>query len=336
MPILTHDRIKVASPAGILGQSGILYGSNALQSITIGRHTPHDPVQAVGFLGIVDYTSGVITSDVQLDCILVEGCDKAQAGSSINKYAGTSIVIGTESYVLTSCGLAFAAGSPATVNFGFLTGTMASFLDTQAQPGTVSQGEESNYAVVMGDDGSGVLLLPTWTAGSNVQVGTVPYLDANGTLQTMNDGGLPAGIQSLNLSGNVNRDQVLDIRSAQAVQFVTTYPVNITMDLECYDMAVASGMVKPGASGYKATRDGVAGSFRHVFDKLQSLQVQAQNFAKHATGNAALLANNGDVYTKVSGLRLNDESDTVSVGRYLSHTYNYTASDLLLPLPVAP
>src|SRR5690348_8108580 len=116
MNILTHDRIKTDS--GVLTASkGILWGGNALQSITIGRHSPVNKIQAVGFLGIVDYTSGVITSDAQLDTILTEGCSKADTTNLLNsiyKYAGQQTATGSESYCLTSVGVAFPVNSPAT------------------------------------------------------------------------------------------------------------------------------------------------------------------------------------------------------------------------------
>lgn len=337
--ILTHDRIVTQSPAtGLLSKTGLVYGGNALQSITIGRHTPKDPVSAVGWLGIVDYHSGVITSDVQLDCILTENSSKADIttfNNSSYKYAAKSIILGTESYVLTSAAIALQAGSPATLNLGFLTGTLASYLATYAaQQSVLTAGEEAQYAVVMGDDGSGIYLDPTWISGTNAQVGTIPVMDSSGVLQNnLNDRGLPGGVQSLQFSASINRDQILDVRTTQAIDFVTTYPIDVSMDAEVYSLPCASGVATPGASGYTGER----GQFSHVFNKLQHLGVRSTNLGKHPTTPApAGTASNNDAYVQARGLTLEDESEAISVGRYLSYTMRFRATDLILPLPQNP
>jgi hypothetical protein len=334
MPILSHERIKVSAPAGVLGKSGMTYGNNALQSITVGRHTPTDPQSAIGFLGIVDYTSGVVTSDVALDCILVEGSSKADVGgkrNSVHQYAALALAVGTESYVLTSAGLAFAAGSPATVNFGFLTGTLASYLDTQNLPSVVEEGEESRYAVVMGDDGSGIYLDASWQGGSNVLIGTVPFIDSTGALSTQSDYGMPAGVQGLNVNANINRDQILDVRTAGAIQFITTYPIDISCDMELYDLPTASGVNKPGVAGYNAN------TFKHTLGKLVDIAVRAKAFGKHISpvknATYASGANGGDPYVKIIGLSMQDETEAVQVGKYLTYNFSFRASDLILPLP---
>ena len=337
MPLFTHDRIKTTT--GVLDPAHkALYGGNALQSITVGRHTPRNPIQAVGFLGIVDYVSGQITSDVQLDCVIVEGCakvdDTTAKTTSVYRYAAVPIVAGTEQYVLTSAAIAFPAGSPATFNLGYMSPTIASYLDLQAQPNP-STGEESDFCVIMGDDGSGIELVPTWwdTTTANVPTaGTIPIINAAGAQSTTTDRGIPAGITSFNMSSTINHDNVLDVRTSQPIQFVTTYPVDISADLEVYKLPVSAGNVTannyPGGSAYNPA------TFQHALKNLKSLSVQALALAKHITGGATA-ATAGDVYAKVIGLRQVDESEAVSVGRYLAYTVRFTAADLLLPL-VAP
>ena len=99
-----------------------------MQTVTIVRRTPVNPQQAIGYKGIVDYTSGVVTSDVTLDCILTENCTPAAESTSVYEHAETSMILGEESYVLTSCNLTFQAGNPATVNYGYITAGLATHL----------------------------------------------------------------------------------------------------------------------------------------------------------------------------------------------------------------
>jgi hypothetical protein len=317
--IFTHDQIDLTT--GVLASAkGILWGLNALQSITIGRHTPKDKQQAIGYLGTVDYTSGVVTSDVSLDCLLVEGCNAAEyvadtTSTSVYEYAKKQMTIGSENYVLTSCGVQFQGGSAATVSYGWLTAGLASYLETKASPG-VSQGEESDFCVVMGDDGSGLLLVPTWSvAPANVALATgIPIITAAGAYGGVNDNQLPAGVQSIGFNSTINRDQVLDVRSTSPCQFVTQYPVDITMDIELYVLPTHA-------------------SIKHNMQFLTGLSVVATNLNKHLAGSAATKATNNKPYVKSSGLVKMDESESTQVGRYLSYNFQYDAADLLVPLP---
>lgn len=331
--ILTHDRIQMPASTGVLSKSGIVYGSNALQSITVGRHTPRDPVSAIGFLGIVDYHTGVITSDVALDCILVESSTKADISGLTNTayvYGGKNMTIGTENYVLTGFSMNLQSGSPATVNFNLLTGTLASYLATQNAPAPLTAGEEAEFAVVMGDDGSGIWLNPTWQAGTTAIAGVIPYIDSTGALNTQADLGLPAGVQSLQFSASINRDQILDVRTTSAINFVTTYPIDVTMDMEMYCLPTASGVASPGASGYTGERS----QFSHLLPKLQNLAVQSLAYGKHPSAQApAGIASNNAAYVQARGLVLEDESEAIQVGRYLMYTFRFRAADMVLPLP---
>jgi hypothetical protein len=351
MRIFTHDRIKTVT-SGVLSKPGLLWGLNALQNISIGRHTPLNPQQAVGYLGIVDYTSGVVTSDVTLDCVLVEGCNPVDTSGSKNtsayRYAATNVDIANESYVLTSAAVQFTAGSPATFNVGYLTNGLASYLDIQAQPDPET-GEESRYAVVMGDDGSGIILVPTWknVASTPFAGGTIPIITAAGARGTVTDGGIPAGVQQLGFNSSINRDQILDFRTSQPCAFVTTYPVEITANMELYELPVAAidGGEDPDTAGLKQGDVGFDPSaFRHALWDLRTLAVQvpATSLAKHegATtanpplnqGAIATLAAANKCYVKAIGMRKTDEQEGVQVGRYLTFTVNFTCADLLLPL----
>jgi len=164
MNVFTHDRIDLAN--GLLANTSLLWGQNALQTVNITRNTPRPQNQAVGYLGVVDYSRGVVTSDVTLDTILVEGCtacvnDPTQTAiSSINRYAGMSVSMTSELYALTSFAMALASGSPITANYGWITAGLASYLSTKPQP-TLSDGTQ--FAVVVGDYHNGITLVATWS-----------------------------------------------------------------------------------------------------------------------------------------------------------------------------
>ena len=322
--IYTHDRIVLNT--GLMAANHLLWGSNALQTVTVNRHTPKDVQQAIGHLGIVDFTTGQITSDVTLDSILVEASSKADTSGKTNSiYAFANQLVtpgvdgtGLEYYAMVSFALAFRAGAPATVNLGYLTPTIASALSVAAfNPSALETGEESSFAVVMGDDGSGILLATTWAAGFTAGTTNIAIMNADGTPGTVDGGGLPACVQSMAFNGRINRDHILDIRSAQPTQFVTTYPLDLTMDMEVCELPTDSAaLLDP----------------RFVFNKLQSIDVQATALNKHTSANTALFATNAASYGKAIGLTQIDASESISVGRYRTFTVNFRVADILCPL----
>lgn len=309
--IFTHERVDLA--AGLLAIPTLLWGGNALQTIQVTRNTPRNPQQAIGYLGVVDYTRGIVTSDVSLDTFLVEhngGGEAnllASANSAINKYAAQTITAGTESYALTSFALACAAGAPTTANYGWMTAGMASYLKTKAAP-AVSNGDV--FAMVLGDEGSGLALVAEWgdmdgdTDGDQgPTTSTIPVIHDDGTSGTVSDSGIPAGVQNVNIQGNINRDNVLDIRSSLPCAFITTYPVGITMDMEVYQL--------PGTTDPSTTPP--------AWNYLKSLSIVS---AADAT----------KIYAKITGLAKQTETESIGVGRYLSYNVNFQGSEIWMPL----
>ena len=199
-----HHNINLGS--GVMSKSGVAWGNNALQTITIARHTPFNPQQAVGYKGIVDYTSSPVTSDLTLDCILTENSVAASSETSVYNHADLEVLIGQESYVLTSCNINFQAGNPATVNYGYITAGLADALLATANPAVLKDGEEAAFAVVMGEDGQGVKLVGLNKAG-----------------QTFT---LPAGIQTLGFTASMNRNRFLTC--VQALQFSSLRHILLT------------------------------------------------------------------------------------------------------------
>lgn len=299
--ICTHEQIDLED--GLLAKTGILYGGNALQSITIGRNTPKNPQQAIGYLGIVDYTRGTVTSDVSLECILTENTVRATEDSGIYKYALQRLSVGLEEYVLTSFVLGLTSGNPGTLSYGYMTNSIAAALAIKAQP-AAQDGEHSPFAVVLGDDGEGIKI--TATGGTISEVGSVSYLDpSDGTMKTMSDGGLPAGLQSLNFNGRINRDNVLDVRSILPVQFVTTYPLDISAEMELYILPTEGSLEEIGTLTIDSNSNG-AGLF--------------------SAGN----------FLKAIGLTKEREQETVSVGRYRAFSFSYRVADLEMPIEPPP
>lgn len=279
-----------SASGGILSVGGVAWGNNALQTITIARHTPFNPQQAIGYKGIVDYTSSPVTSDLTLDCILTEDSDEATSNSSIYNHAETEVVIGQESYVLTSCNINFQAGNPATVNYGYITAGLASEMITTANPELLTAGEEAAFAVVMGSDGTGI------------------------DIESLGETVIPAGAQTVGFTCSLNRNQILDIRSSSPVQFITTYPLDLSMNLELLQKIAGDSLtdlyIKAGAD---ATVTGaVAGG--------------------HPSTSSAGKANAGKYYVKAKGLKLTESGDSINVGGNLTYTYNYTAADICIPL----
>lgn len=295
--IYTHDRIDLA--AGILSKTGALWGGNAIQSITIGRHTPKNPAQAVGHLGVVDYTRGVITSDLAIDCVLTEQCSESDADSSIYKFALQQISVGQEEYVLTGVNTQFGAGQPATIGYNFLTSSIASALAVQAQP--TPEDANGSFAIVLGDEGSGLII--TATGGDVGATGLMSYLDTAGAIQTMSDGSIPAGLQNLSFNTRLNRDNVLDIRSTLPVQFVTTYPLDMTASMEIYCLPTDSAL-----------------------KTISELTIKGNGLGGGTTKQ----------YIKAIGLSKTDEQETVSVGRYRGWTFSYLLADIQLPIEAPP
>lgn len=290
-----HHNISLNS--GVMTKPGVAWGNNALQTITIARHTPFNPQQAVGYKGIVDYTSSPVTSDLTLDCILTEGSTTATTSTSAYNHAETEVTIGAESYVLTSCNINFQAGNPATVNYGYITAGLASELITIANTTILKDGEEAAFAVVMGEDGQGVNLVATGPS-------------------------IPAGAQTVGFTCSLNRNQILDVRSSSPVQFVTTYPLDLSMNLELLqkiDGKTLTGLtVSPGAS-----TAGLTTSPYGNVSRSQASNSQASNSNSKYGCTCFVIA---------TGLKLTESGENISVGGNLTYTYNYTAADICLPL----
>lgn len=312
-----HHNIDLTK--GVMSKPGVAWGNNALQTITIARHTPFNPQQAVGYKGIVDYTSSPVTSDLTLDCILTENSVAASAETSVYNHADLEVIVGKESYVLTSCNINFQAGNPATVNYGYITAGLAEALLATANPSVLKDGEEAAFAVVMGEDGQGVNLVGLNKAGE-VFV-------------------LPAGIQTLGFTASMNRNQILDVRSSSPIQFVTTYPLDLSMNLE---MLQSCGYKNADGTPIGTGTDTATGR-QALAKQLNDVTVscgasKAENGLLTTPAGNREPAKNGTPTTKgiqlvkASGLMLTEEGESVNVGGNLTFTYNYTAADIEIPL----
>lgn len=315
-----HHNIDLTG--GVMSKPGVAWGGNALQTITIARHTPFNPQQAVGYKGIVDYTSSPVTSDLTLDCILTENSVAASPETSVYNHADLEVIIGEESYVLTSCNINFQAGNPATVNYGYITAGLADALLATANPAVLKDGEEAAFAVVMGEDGQGVNLIALNKAGTTFV--------------------LPAGVQTLGFTASLNRNQILDVRSSSPIQFVTTYPLDLSVNLE---MLQSRGF-KDADGSVIGTGEDTATGRQALAKSLDAITVQCgasteENGLKTTPagnrdpGKQGTPTAKGIVLTKATGLMLTEEGESVNVGGNLTFTYNYTAADILLPLAIS-
>ena len=297
-----------------------LWGKNALQTITIARHFPRNPQQAIGYRGVVDYTSGQRTTDLTLDTILTEDTEGAvdgtaaavgetAGGTSIYRHADNQMSVGSEQYVLTSCNVGFTPGNPATAAYGYITSGQGSAMEAlTTAPDVLKDGEEAYFAIVLGDDGSGIRLVSksggSWTTDAVV---------------------LPSGVQSMTFNSTINKDNILDIRSSQPVLFVTTYPINVTVDLETFDKSAVGGF---DAASLKNLGVRLAGGTDHA--------VRTDYIAPSRVLSGAGLYGVGAKGTKnlvlATGLIKTEESEKLNVGGYLTYTYSFTAADIAVPL----
>lgn len=309
---LAHN---IALKSGILAVRGIAWGRNALQTITIARRTPYNPQQAVGFKGVVDYTSAPVTSEVTLDCILTENCTKATTETSVYKHADSEVEIGQESYALTSCALNFQAGNPATVNYGYITAGLASALIANANPEVLKAGDEAAFAVVMGEDGTGVYLVGK-KADNSVFV-------------------IPAGVQTLGFNTTLNRNQILDVRKSSPIQFVTTYPIDSSMNLEVLQKIADVTLLNSLAVSAGADATGTYGLINSATGNVDGLTGEnadgkTQVFSSYDAANALGAATG--IYVKACGLKKTEEGESINVGGNLTFTYQFTAADIEIPL----
>lgn len=322
-----HHNIDLSS--SVMTAPGVAWGKNALQTITIARHTPFNPQQAVGYKGIVDYTSSPITSDLTLDCILTENSDRASSRTSVYNHAETEVVVGEESYVLTSCNINFQAGNPATVNYGYITAGLADALLATATPDVLKTGEEAAFAVVMGEDGQGVHIIAFGKGGDeDVFV-------------------MPAGVQTLGFTASLNRNQILDVRSSSPIQFVTTYPLDLSMNLEMLQSCGykdAEGHVIGTGSGEANDRQALAKSLDKVTvasgESTLAEGLKTTAFGNRTDNPSEEISNStsyhgpiaSGYFVTASGLMLTEDGESVNVGGNLTFTYNFTAADIEIPL----
>jgi hypothetical protein len=295
--------IELSNSLSVLGKAGgkAAWGNNALQTITVARRTPFNPQQAIGYKGIVDYTSSPVTSDLTLDCILTEQSIAAGADTSIYKHAEAEVILGEESYVLTSCAMNFQAGNPATVNFGYITSGLASALLAAADPDVLMAGEEAVFAVIMGEDGSGIKFI------------TEVYETDAGFY-------IPAGVQTVGFNSTLNRNQILDVRKSSPIQFITTYPLDISMNMELLQPFDATNL-----KSLEITR-GVGDIGESNSDGF--VEVTAGGHVAGAPGATVVEG----TLVKASGLKKSEESESVNTSGNVTYSYSYTAADLQIPL----
>lgn len=314
---------KLAAQYPLMTEGAIgLWGRNALQTITIARHFPRNPQQAIGFRGIVDYTSGQRTTDLTLDTILTEDTEEAVEGAtglgtSVYRHAENQMNVGHEQYVLTSCNVGFTAGNPATASYGYITAGEGAAMEAVAGAVEIlKDGEEAYFAVVLGDDGSGIRLLTksagAWTTNSEVV--------------------LPSGVQNVTFNSTINKNNILDVRSAQPVYFVTTYPINIAVNLETYDKSSTDGGFN--ASGLTNLGVCLAGLGNHA-DRSNYDDPSRNTPGADPDVNADPLANYPASTRKLvlaTGLVKTEDSERMNVGGFMTYTYAFTAADIAIPL----
>jgi hypothetical protein len=210
------------------------------------------------------------------------------------------------------------------VNYGYITAGLADALLANANPNVLTAGEEAAFAIVMGEDGQGIYLLGAKADGTTFKI--------------------PAGVQTLGFTASLNRNQILDVRSSSPIQFVTTYPLDLSVNLE-----VLQSMGYKDPYGDLIGEDVVNGNTtvkKSLIKQLNDITVscgasiEEYGLLTKPTGNVENAAGapdkTGKQLVKASGLMLTEEGESVNVGGNLTFTYNLTAADIEIPLAYVP
>ena len=166
----------------------------------------------------------------------------------------------------------------------------------------------------MGEDGSGITLIAL--------KGGTAYV-------------IPAGTQNLSFNSSLNRNQILDVRSSAPIQFITTYPLDITMSMESLQSLGAtmpeSIEVKAGASttaiGLETTPLGHVSDGTNANDDGVSQPSDRSKSRRRPCWRKRYML-------KQVGLKKTEENESVNVGGNLTFTYSFNVADLQIPLLV--
>ena len=237
MPALSHAYFYKQT-----GQ-GIGYDAAAVQSISVTTQSPRNPLSSLGYKGVVGYIKQPNTADVTIEefipanvGIWIAANSAASAGGNPAKTtkklsdvataddanpAGVGIA-GASGCVMTGVTFNFNAGQPARCTWTFLGKSGAANLD----------GGDA-YSPLAGTGNEKTVLL--W---ENVNL-TADTLFFTGGTDFLSSHRPVSGVQSVTFTGTINKDTLYALGIAGVYQHVTTFPTNVTVAIESYELLTA-------------------------------------------------------------------------------------------------
>lgn len=230
------------SHATFIKPSGVGFDNAPCQSVSVTTNTPRNPLAALGYQGNVGFIDQPNTADVTIeefipaDVTMFQDADIATKPSGVTSLSQIAVeddanpsgveIAGAVGCQLTGVTFNFTAGQPGRVTWSFLgKGGLAAIDETTPISGT---GED--FRVLLWED-------------VNIVSGSL-----NNALSTAVT---EKGVQSATFNGTINKDSLFSLGVEGVFQYVTTFPVNVTVSLESYaplvtNPATASGNIAVG------------------------------------------------------------------------------------------
>lgn len=231
------------SHAEFIKPSSIGYSNAPCQSVSVTSNTPRNPLAALGYKGNVGYIDQPDTSDVTVEeflpadvTVFTDGTISTLPSGAVSladvaiaddaNPSGVSIA-GADGCVLTGVTFNYTAGQPGRVTWSFLGKGGVASIDTT----TPTTGTGADFQVLLWED-------------VNIISGCM-----TGELNSVE------GVQSATFNGVINKDSLFALGTSGVYQYVTTFPINVTVSIESYDdlmsladPSTASGQIAVGAT----------------------------------------------------------------------------------------
>lgn len=233
---------KARSHAYFFKPSGVGFDDGPCQSVSVTTNTPRNPLAALGYQGNVGFIDQPDTSDVTIEefipasVTLFTNAAITSRPSGVTSLAQIGVdddanpsgvdIAGALGCQLTGVTFNFTAGQPGRVTWSFLgKGGLADITEDTPLSGT-----GDNFTVLLWED-------------VNIVSGSL------GT--ALNSVLTEKGVQSATFNGTINKESLFSLGVEGVYQYVTTFPINVTVSLESYvsltpDPASASGNIAVG------------------------------------------------------------------------------------------
>lgn len=219
------------SHAQFVKPSSVGYSGAPVQSVSVTTNTPRNPLSALGYKGNVGFIDQPDTSDVTVEeflpydvtawsdaepsGLLAGAVSLADVAVADDAAPSGVTIAGADGCVLTGVTFNYTAGQPARVTWNFLGKGGTAAIDEPAGGPTAGTGD--NFTVLLWED-------------VNIVSGSLSN-ELNGV----------EGVQSVTFNGTINKDTLFALGTSGVYQYVTTFPINVTVSIESYDDLVTIG-----------------------------------------------------------------------------------------------